>query len=298
MTGNFVGPNSNEELANSDSFEEKLIGLILLADDLKRETHRINTLLSNPTTKLVVNSHNSLFGNDGLACAASFLNAATDSLLALRTMTIREVSSERTQVNVSARVNVHGTAGMVRQALECAAKSHWILDASSAKEFDARSLAILWENTTQAQTYLNAIDGPRKVVLGDIKKDLWNEAIKAGMTSEKAQKQMPKVPFLDTSSILRNFHFQKYNFNYLIPNFGNNVNSGEWMYSWLSGIAHGLMWGHLNREAKSDKSKMTAVLVNPDFVRFTLSLAMTVEIIYRIFDKFDRDFPYQKLEQT
>lgn len=194
---------------------------------------------------------------------------------------------ENGKLNILVNSTINGFAGLLRQALENLVRSKWLLEASSRDEISIRGFAVLWENATNRLKYERALDGPLK---DEIKKQVQSiraAGIELGFFdlaygSEVEYSESPRIRIQDASGLLRKVKSPAKLPKELLLDRGDGFLNAEWVYAWLSGLAHGLDWAHLEAPLPDDKDFGFTYRV-PDIERFTIAALYVLQLGQELF---------------
>lgn len=226
--------------------------------------------------------HNeSPFAPECLSAAMQAQAAAVDTFTGLRLLVLNTgiETDANGQATVTARILPNAVPGLLRQALEAAGRARWLLAASANDTRTARGFAATWEDATEAIKYANAAGHHR---LDDLKAAL-ERLIEDGreldlLTATKDKPYWaPKVQ-INAIDSLRGLNFDPYPDQY--NDLSEQARRGDdavWIYRWLSGMTHGLGWGHSRRRV--DPVDGTRIMLMPDYGRITLAAVLVEQAI-------------------
>lgn len=232
------------------------------------------------------------YGLDALGSATFFLGAAVNSLLALRLLTFGEVVDVDGVMKMDANITVNGTAGLIRQTVECAARALWLVSPKSAEDLNLRGFAAVWANAEEACRFARAIGSPEV----DEKEGNFQALLESGrsksLINEGARPPKPTYPLSDATGILGGVTFDAGPLTPAIHLLGTNVNNGEWVYRWSSGMAHGHAWVHSKSPEGMKDPVMELVWTKPDWMKLGLSTALAAQVIQNVLDAFSQESLY------
>lgn len=288
------GSESNSKHNLDQALMNQFVVLVRSADSLQEASDRAAIRLGDPGNPLRIAAEQVDFGLDAFAAATFFLGAATNSLVALRLLTVREVTISNGNTYVEGNITVTGTAGLVRQALECAAKAHWLSTAEDPVQLSIRGFAAIFSDAEEAVAYLRAIGSPQTEVAERNFEDLLKDGREKGFINENNGRPKPTRYLLGATDILRDVRFTHSTLSGLDRVLGDNVNNGEWPYRWLSGMAHGRGWVHARREPLALEESSGLVQTRPDWIRLSLSTGLAISLINTVLSALNSESPYVK----
>lgn len=232
------------------------------------------------------------YGLDALSSATFFLGAAANSLLALRLLTFGEIVDVDGDLRMDANITVNGTAGLIRQIVECAARALWLVSPKSAEDLNVRGFAAVWANAEEACRFARAIGSPE----ADEKEKVFQELLESGRSqgwiNEGGRKPKPTYPLSDATGILAGVTFDVGPLAPAIHLLGTNVSNGEWVYRWSSGMAHGHAWVHSKSPEGMKDPVMELVWTRPDWMKLGLSTSLAVQVTQNVLDAFSQESLY------
>jgi hypothetical protein len=267
--------------SESEPLVRPFLALVCRADALHESANRISYDLQSLDHPWRSATRSNDYAIEAVSAATSFLGAATNSFLSLRLLTIDTdaMASGKTQMNTNTTLN--GTAGLLRQSLECAARAHWITSATSLDELVIRGFAATWANAEEAVNYANAIGSPEAAQKKGHLATLREEGLGLGkdlMVGDPG-KEKPRYCLLGGTDSLQKISFPPEMVCGLEAAFGRKVANGEWVYRWLSGMAHGHGWVHTHKAIPAPEEAMQLVVLKADWNRLTLSIMLTEHLI-------------------
>lgn len=272
--------------------KEYFLANVSKADALGHAANRVSFRFESTDDPLRVSMSQVEYGLDALSSATFFLGAAVNSLLALRLLTFGEIVDVDGVMKMDAHITVNGTAGLIRQTVECAARALWLVSPKSAEDLNLRGFAAVWANAEEACRFAKAIGSPE----ADEKEKFFQELLDAGLSkgwmNEGARKPKPTYPLSDATGILAGVTFDAGPLSPAVHLLGTNVNNGEWVYRWSSGMAHGHAWVHSKSPEGMKDPVMELVWTKPDWMKLGLSTALAAQVIQNVLDVFSQESLY------
>ena len=197
-------------------------------------------------------------------------------------------------MKMDANITVNGTAGLIRQTVECAARALWLVSPKSSYDLDLRGFAAVWANAEEACRFARAIGSPEAIEKEKNFQELLEIGRSKGWMNEGGRRPKPTYPLSDATGILAGVTFDAGPLSKATHLLGTNVNNGEWVYRWSSGMAHGHAWVHPKTPEGIKESAMELVWTTPDWMKLGLSTALAVQVIQNVLDAFSKESLYSK----
>ncbi len=286
---------AGEEQRVKELIIEQYYNFVSSADSLYRASNEAALQFQNLENPLRVAASSVDYGLEALSAATFFLGAATNSLLTLRLSSIGQVTFSDGSTHVERRITINGTAGLVRQALECAARAHWLTSPANPDELSRRGFAAIWADAYEAVRYARAIGSPELSEKERGLARLLEEGRARGLISENNGKPKPTTFLLSATDIIKKLRFTPGHVDGLRELLGSNVNCGEWVYRWLSGMAHGQGWAHPRQATAIPEGSLGMHYTKPDWARLTLSTSLAVRLIHTVLESLGRESPYVEI---
>ena len=262
---------------------EQFVQRVALAATLEQ---RANTavLAQTPGTQLRDRLIKIPFGEDAFAAASFQLGAAINSMRGLELMTIRVVRQGlASDMQIDASVTVNAAAGLLRQAVECATWACWLLEPEDPGEITVRGFAAAWLNGLEALKHAKALNGPDLIATGNA----MNQLVVDGQALELLRKDSGSAPpwaprraMQDLSGILRRIQITDLHDVEVGAVLGPGAANGEWVYRWLSGMAHGHSWVHSTEVADGAAGQVGFVSTTVDWFRMSVSASLATQLIH------------------
>ena len=265
-----------------DRFASNFIRLVALADGLENRANSA-VFAQMPGSKHRDRLVGIEFGEDALAAGSFQLGAAVNSLRALQLLTIQDVRQDALGgIKLTANITINGTVGLLRQALECATWANWLLEPQLPAETTMRGIAAAWLNGLEALKHERALDGPERFAVEAAMENLIAdgrrlELIRAatGINPPWA----PRRPMKDVTGLLRQQAIANLDRSEVVSELGPGVSNGEWVYRWLSGMAHGYAWVHILESAEGPLGEGGFVETTADWFRLSVSASLAIQMI-------------------
>lgn len=266
----------------SDSFVRD----VLLAEDLESRAQSLVHSLGG-ASPWVEAARKIEFGEDALGGATTYLSAATNSMRALELLTIQSVKANELDQSVAvlANITLNGTAGLLRQVLECAVTARWILGADHRSEVTSRGFAAVWENASEALKHARSVSSANLPMIEGATEELVNDGRRLRLLVPDERRKppwRPQKPIPDATGLLRASRVPTASEEALTAAFGPGAVRGEWVYRWLSGMAHGLSWVHPRSEPSPSAGASGLVAFEPDYTRLALSSGLAISLIRQV----------------
>lgn len=282
---------SEQERAGFTVMINHFMSKVVIADDLVDAANSVSIRIGDVTDPLRSTMGSVECGLDALSSATHFLGAATNSLKTLKLLTINDVSADESNVKVKASITVNGTAGLIRQVVECSSRALWLLSSNSFEQLSIRGFSAVWANAEEAVLYAEAIGSSEY----EQKKANFAELLAFGKSknwiNEGGRRSKPMHSLGNATEILRKVEFDPGPLASALHVLGTKANNGEWVYRWLSGMAHGHAWVHSHIEVGQADDGMQLVWTSPDWVHLTLSISLAVEVVERTLGLLSLDSP-------
>ncbi len=234
---------------------------------------------------------------EAFAYAAVHLASGSDALLTLRLMAMPDPSKPHLSVTVN------GSAGLVRQALESTAFARWLLADRSAEGLQRRGFAERWADVEEQAKYLNSWNGeePRRLAQ-EMRAEVADEGVRLELLvgnpgEERKHPGRPSLPRPAATQILAQVNLKPDLIVGLAERLGAGVTTAEWLYRWLSGMAHGYAWASLsNFEAQASflldsksglvDSGVTLGRATLNYETFNLALWTAIDLCEEVADRY------------
>ena len=274
----------HRELLGMQIIRNHFLNNVMEADPLTEVSNQISIRLQNIDDPIRLVMGNAAYGLEALSSATFFLGAAVNSLKALRLLTIQESKNAKGELEIQAHITVNGTAGLIRQIVECAARALWLTDSKLPEDISLRGYAALWANAEESVLFAKAIGSPELKTKEGLLSDLLEIGRSKNWINEGGRKPRPTVSLSGATEILMKVSFDSGPLKPALGIMGNNVENGEWVYRWLSGMAHGYVWVHPLQKVQSEESEVDLVWTEPDWVKLTLCITLAVHLIHLVMD--------------
>ncbi len=289
-TSVIVGTRGRLQMDNegADLLMKQFLILACRADEINVAANRITYDLQNLNHPWRTVTAGQDYAIEAVAAATFFLGAATNSFLSLRLLTIDTDAISAGETTLKANFSINGTTGLIRQTLECASRAFWLVSAKDLDQLIIRGFAATWENADAATSYANAIQAPDLASKQANREVIRQDGLAKGIMDGEAGKEKPKFALGNATDILRGRALPPELIRGLESAFGQKVGNGEWVYRWLSGMAHGFGWVHpMQNSTLQPEEEVQVMLITTDWSRLLLSLVLTealVRDVVRIFD--------------
>jgi hypothetical protein len=225
------------------------------------------------------------FGQEALSSASFFLGSSVNSFQSLQLLAVGTNPQEALKnraININLTIN--GTCGLLRQILEGAVVAKWIIDAPNDQSLMERGFAYVWENAVESIKHSKSLDSPQVESQLDALRELADQAIKVELMSANEKhfrKWKPNKEMADVTGLLRAVCLPKELVSDVQESMGTKSSNGEWLYRWLSGMAHGYAW--VNRLERIEVSSERVLgYTKPDIVRLGLAATMSINLIEQV----------------
>ena len=225
------------------------------------------------------------YGQEALSASTFYLGAAANSLQALQLATVGPKPSEAIATgNVTIHITINGTCGLLRQILESAAIAKWAVSSPTDEDLMSRGFSITWANAIESVKHSNSLTSPN---LPRLKSDL-NALIQDGrrlnLMVERPKSSLgwePRYSMVDTSGLLRARKLPNDLIAHYRETLGPGSENAEWLYRWLSGMAHGLPWV-IELTMQDEPAEIMTGFTKPNYFRLALSAFAGVELIEEV----------------
>jgi hypothetical protein len=256
--------------------------LVLIADRLVDEANALVVQLGDEESKPALWRADTRYAPEALGGATMALGAAANSFQTLRLLTFPTGWDGSPDSKLTATVTVNGTAGLLRQSCECAAVANWLLEPGSEQQLQERGFAFAWNDLRQHLAYARSIAVAPNVELLVAAQDAMiadGRELDLLVASNAQPRWRPRTPVADAAGLLREFTIPERYLAGMTPQqrLGIGVN-GEWIYRYLSGMAHGLSWVHPAQE-KEDGGRAMIFVTEPSYLHLALSADLAVRVI-------------------
>jgi len=276
--------NLRGELLGMQIIKTHFLSKVMEADSLSEASDQISIRLQNANDPIRLVMGSEEYGLEALSAATFFLAAAVDSLKTLQLLTVQETKNPQGDLEILVRITVNGTAGLVRQIVECAARALWLTSSKLPEDISLRGFAALWANADEAVIFAKAIGSPESQAKEGLLSELLDVGKSKNWINEGGSKPKPTISLSGATDILKKVNFDSGPLKPALALMGHNVENGEWVYRWLSGMAHGYVWVHPLQKAEPQKSEMDQALTKPDWVKLTLCITLAVHLINCVMD--------------
>lgn len=282
----------------AEDFIRVLMWSVSAADDYRSKMHSL-VVNSAENEKINLILSQIPFGPELLAGIHSYSQSAIDCYFSLRLLTIPNGSPQFTgEENTEFRLTLSGCAVLLRQFIEGAVFSNWLLDVKTRRQVTQRGFAFYWENLNERLKYERAMNSDQVGKFEEIKR----KAIADGhnldllITSDDGKKHWPQISINDATGKLREVSTKVSMPDFVIKKLGKGITNGEWIYHWLSGLTHGLSWSYFDDSAM--QSDMELVYRSPDVLRYAHSALLGMQLFQEIFPKLENGFEATLLKIT
>jgi hypothetical protein len=230
------------------------------------------------------------YGDEALAASTFFLGAATNSLQSLQLQTVGPNPGSAIAAGaIEMHITINGMCGLLRQILENTALARWVINTPTDEILTRRGYAATWNNYDEAIKNLRALKSPRlpKQILDF--QEIIDDGLRLDLLVESPKspyKYAPRHPIDDTSGLLRDVEIPLNLIERFQESWGANCSNAEWLYRWLSGMAHGLPWV-LNLEMLSELAAVMLAFTRPSYIQLGNSAIVGIQLIEEVIERFE-----------
>lgn len=220
------------------------------------------------------------YQESAIAAATSYLGASINSLRTLELLIIDRSTNPVSLKNLTTM----GTAGITRQIVEPMIWSDWLLNSSTLEELRIRGYAAIWENASEANKYAEAIHAPDLASKREMFQVIIREGHNLGFIA--VGKKKPIVKFPNATPQFASNAFPEQLIQGLQQHYGTNIQNAEWVYRWLSGLTHGMIWAN-TPQAPSQTQGIMKQVIGIDWNRLGLALYFANHMFESILYKYE-----------
>jgi len=282
------------KLQGLDKFQSVLINVVSAADDYSKRADAI--IYRHRDEKLMSELKNrTKYGAELLSGAQSYMQSGFNSFQSLRLLVLPGgINLQDGQGSVNVNFTINGMASLLRQSIECLVRAEWLFKSASNKEIDERGFAVLWSNAQSRLKYERSLKSPLQESFITEVAGLRQAGIDLGffnITKESlgTYAKNPRVEIADATGLLRNVKTPTNFPSQLLVDRGSGFSNAEWVYVWLSGLAHGMHWAHKLPPTPADVESEVFQRV-PDYERFAIASLYVLQLGQNIFQLAENEF--------
>lgn len=270
------------EFSTGSPVNDRFLSYVLRADSLSLAANAAAMALGNEMSRPHAWRSSTQYAPEALGAATIALGAAVNAFQALRLLTFpRGLLAPDGSVE-AAVITVNGTAGLLRQAVECAALADWLLQARTDRQHQERGFAYVWKDIREHLAYVRSLSAGKVAPLERRQETLIEEGrhLDLLVPVDRNPGWAPRVALGDASGLLRAKGFPDDYFSGLAPEEISSLGrNGEWLYRWLSGMAHGLNWVHPFGESGEGDATVSSAFTSPLYFPLMMSADLAIRLI-------------------